>query len=114
MGDISVKTAAEVEGAKGTAVERLFGVERGETDEGLFAETVVLGPDTRYTAADPRSGGGQVILVLQGSLVHGGTEMAVRSALAVTQEENAVSFASGPRGLQALVLQYPKRSAPHA
>jgi hypothetical protein len=114
MGDISVKTAAEVEGAKGTAVERLFGVERGETDEGLFAETVVLGPDTRYTAADPRSGGGQVILVLQGSLVHGGTEMAVRSALAVTQEENAVSFSCGPRGLQALVLQYPKRSEPHA
>lgn len=110
MADVDVKPATELEHVDGAVAQRLFGTERAQTDEGLFVDSLELGPGTQYSVPEPRSGGGQVILVLQGTLVYNGNEMGVRSALAVTREEHAVSFSSGSRGLQALVLQYPKRS----
>jgi hypothetical protein len=86
----------------------LFGA-AGEADEGLVADALTLPPGVGHHAPDPRTGGGQVLLVLQGSLVLNGAELGVRSAIAVTPDERAVSFAAGSDGAQALILQYPKR-----
>jgi hypothetical protein len=100
-------------------VRRLFAAAPGESDSGLRADVVELGARHGYTGPDPREGGGQVILVLQGSIVYAGREMGARSALAVTGDEKPVSFAADAKGVQALVLQYPRRdgvkpmTAPH-
>ncbi len=110
MADVNVKSMAEIKVVRGSSERRLFGVERGDPDAGLFADVLELGGNVQYTAPDPHDGGGQVVLVLEGILVHNGSEIGVRSALAVTHEENAVSFSAGPGGLQALILQYPRRS----
>lgn len=111
MADVDVKSGAELEALAGASANRLFGIARGEADAGLFADVLELGAHALYRAPDPHDGGGQVILVLQGTLVRDGSEMGVRSALAVTQDEDTVSFSAGPRGLQALILQYPRRTA---
>jgi hypothetical protein len=110
MADVDVKSAAELERFSGTSVSRLFGIERGEPDAGLFADVLELGANTRYTAPAPHEGGGQIVLVLEGALVHNGNELGVRSAIALTADEEAVSFSAGSGGLQALILQYPRRS----
>jgi hypothetical protein len=110
MADVDVKSAAELERFSGTSVSRLFGIERGEPDAGLFADVLELGANTRYTAPAPHEGGGQIVLVLQGALVHNGNELGPRSAIALTADEEAVSFSAGSGGLQALILQYPRRS----
>lgn len=111
MADIDVKSIDELEAVRGSSVRRLFGFGREDPDGGIFADVLELGANVKYAAPDPHEGGGQVVLVLQGSLVHNGDKMGVRSALAVTEEENAVSFSGGPAGLQALILQYPKRES---
>lgn len=114
MAGVDVKSRAELETVRGPSVKRLFGVGRGEPDEGLFTDVLELGGNIQYTAPDPHEGGGQVILVLRGTLVHSGSEMGVRSAIVLTREDNAVSFSAGPGGLQALILQYPRRESRHA
>jgi hypothetical protein len=110
MADVEPKSASQLEALRGASVNRLFAVERGAPDEGLLAEVLELGPGARYTAPDPKQGGGQVILVLAGTLVHEARDLGVRSAVTVTRDEHAVEFEAGRQGLQALVLQYPKRT----
>ena len=109
MADVASKPDDVLAGLRSTSVERLFAIENGSVDEGLLAEVVNMGADASFSTPDPRTGGGQIVLMLQGSIVHGGVELGVRSALAITSEENAVSFSSGAGGAQALVLQYPRR-----
>jgi hypothetical protein len=106
---VAIKSESELAKLEGTSVEHLFGIESGSVDEGLLAEVVNLGARSSFSTPGACTGGGQVVLVLEGSIVYGGVELGVRSALAITSEEGAVSFASGARGAQALVLQYPRR-----
>lgn len=108
--EVATKTEGALSVLDGASIDRLFAIENGAVDEGLLAEAVSLGANTSFTTPDPHTGGGQIVLVLQGSIAHAGAELAVRSALAITNEEEAVSFRSGAKGAQALVLQYPKRA----
>ncbi len=41
-----------------------------------------------------------------------GQTLGPRAAIAVTHDERPVTFASGADGVQAMVLQYPRRSPP--
>ncbi|MGZ8212315.1 MAG: hypothetical protein ACXWUH_17560 [Burkholderiales bacterium] len=111
MADVEVRPERALEDLADVQVRHLFAAGPGESDSGLLADVVELGASHGYTGPDPREGGGQVILVLQGSIVYGGREMGARSALAVTGDEKPVSFAAGAKGLQALLLQYPRRTA---
>jgi hypothetical protein len=107
---VPVKTVAELENLSGIAAERVIDCEADQHDPGVFADVVSMGPNASYTAPDPKTGGGQVILVVQGSMSSSGVSYGVRSAIAVTRDENAVTFSAGDKGLQALVLQYPRRT----
>jgi hypothetical protein len=108
---VPVKTLAALAQLTEPTIERVIDSDSDKHDPGVFADVLSLGPDAFYTTPDPRSGGGQVILVLQGSMSSGGVSYGVRSAIAVTHDEDAVTFSAGEHGLQALVLQYPRRSA---
>jgi non-homologous end joining protein Ku len=83
----------------------------GEGDDaGVYADLVSLPPNTQYHGADPNSGGGQVFLVLQGTLLHDRQALAAPASIALTRDEAAVTLSAGPDGLQMLALQYPRRA----
>lgn len=108
---IKVSTIAELQALKAPLVERVIGVERADDPEaGVFADIVRLGPSASYTGADPATGNGQVFMVLQGSIVHAGAAMGLRASIAITPDEQTVSFSAGPDGAQIMALQYPRRS----
>jgi hypothetical protein len=109
---IKARPQAELRKLAAPEVRRVIGVKPGDPDAGIFAEILSMGPHAPYTGSDPRKGGGQVYLVLAGSLTHEGQTLSQRAAIAVTHDERPVTFASGADGVQAMVLQYPRRSQP--
>lgn len=106
---LPVKTLGELSRLSAPVSERVIDAESDKHDAGMFADVLSMGPDMSYTGPDPQTGGGQVFLLLQGSMRCNDTSYAVRSALALTREEKAVTLSSGDTGLQALVLQYRRR-----
>jgi hypothetical protein len=108
-GNLVMRTSAELRALKQAEVTRLMGVAASEPDAGVFADMLLLGPRMAYTGADPASGGGQMFLVLRGSLEHHGESLAAPASVVLTRDETALSFSAGAEGLQALLLQYPCR-----
>lgn len=106
--NLAVHSAAELYALRETEVKVLMAVTDGD-DAGAYAAMVALPPSARYVGADPRGGGGQVFLALQGSLRHGDQMLCAPASVALTPDEAALDFAAGPDGLQMLVLQYPRR-----
>jgi hypothetical protein len=80
-----------------------------ERKAGVVADMLLLGPRMSYTGADPNTGGGQVVLVLEGVLEHHGASLAAPALVALTRDKAALTFRAGADGLQAL-LQYPRRA----
>lgn len=111
---IAIKSAAELQRLTAPVRERLIDAEQDAHDPGLFADVLCMGAGVNYAGPDPASGGGQVFLVLQGSMHYQGQTFSARSCVAVTCEEAAITLTSGDSGVQMLVLQYPRRSAHRA
>jgi hypothetical protein len=107
--DIAMKTPEALSKLPAPVSERVIDTELDKYDPGMFADVLSMGPDMSYTGPDPHTGGGQVFLVVQGSMRCNDTTFGTRSGVAVTREEKALTLTSGDTGLQALVLQYPKR-----
>jgi len=89
-------------------VKELFKVPDDAPDSGILAQELRMGPKQDFTCHDPQTGGGQVLFVLQGELLHEGTSIAPRGAVAATRGESAICFTSGAHGVQALLMQYPQ------
>lgn len=107
---VRVRTEKELLQFRAPATERLIDAESDPRDAGLFAEVLLMGSNLQYTGPEPGRGGGQVFFVLQGALLYNSETYSQRSSLVLTREEKAITFNSGESGLQALVLQYPKRN----
>jgi hypothetical protein len=107
---LAIQTVEALSKLPAPATQRVIGTESDEHDPGMFADVLSMGPGMSYTGADPRTGGGQVFLVMQGTMLCDGVSYATRSALALTREEKPVSLTSGEAGLQVLMLQYPRRA----
>jgi hypothetical protein len=109
--EVAIKALDDLSTLTAPVVERVIDAEAAEAAEerGTFADVLSLGPNMHYAAADPASGGGQVFLVLQGAMQCNGESYAVRSGVGLTCDEKALTLTAGDRGLQALVLQYPRR-----
>ncbi len=106
---LPLRTVAVLRALARPDIQRVMGVDTGDADGGLFADMLSLGPRMRHTGVDPKTGGGQVFLVLQGALEHHGISLAAPSSVALTRDEAALTFSAGPDGLQVLMLQYPCR-----
>lgn len=106
---LAVRTAAELKALAQPELKRLMAVAAGEPDAGMFADILFLGPRMPYEGASPETGGGQVFLVLQGSLEHHGQSLVAPASVALTRDEAALTFRAGADGLQVLMLQYPRR-----
>ena len=81
-------------------------------DEGLFASTLTMAPNTRTTAPDPSSGDGQHVLVVKGSIVHDNQEREAPVIVFTKPDEPAFEIKAGAQGLEAIVMNLPKVTQP--
>ena len=79
-----------------------------ETDDGMAAHVVRLGAGKTANGPDPKRAGGYYVFVGNGSLVHGEEELPLWSMAVVEPNEEKFELRAGPKGLEALVLQYPR------
>lgn len=87
-----------------------------EDDGGLAAYTLCMKPNAQVQAPDPSHCDGQYLVVLKGSLLHEGKEYPAPALLFVWPEEGPISIRAGAQGLDAMVLDFPRRrtQAEHA
>ena len=79
-----------------------------ESDDGMVAQVVRLGAGMSVNGPDPKIASGYYVFVGNGSLVHGGEELPLWSVVVVEPTEDKFEIRAGAKGLEALVLQYPR------
>jgi len=98
----------ELRSLSAPAVEQLFATAESDPDAGTLAQTIRVPPGMHHVCHAPATGGGQLVLVLQGSAIDGAAELMPRAAIAITRGESAITLEAGKNGLQALLMQYPR------
>lgn len=83
-------------------------------DRGLATFSLAMEPNASAFAPDPSRGEGQFILVLEGSLVHGGREHKAITVVSVDPNESAFQIKAGAQGLKGLILAFPSAEAKQA
>jgi len=78
---------------------------------GLDASLIRMGPGMSHTGPDPRATGGQYYLVLNGSLEFDMKNYSKWSTVFLTGEDAPLAFRSGPKGLEALLLQFSRQES---
>ena len=78
-------------------------------ERGLAAYSLSLKPHATAAAPDPSQSGGQYIIVTRGSLTYNGKEYEALSIAFVKPGEGSWRLVAGAAGLEALVLNYPRR-----
>lgn len=76
---------------------------------GLAAHTITLKPGAQGMTPDPSAGGGQWILVMQGSLIHEGRRYPGFSIAELTPDEGAFRLQAGPEGAKVIVLSFSRK-----
>jgi rubredoxin len=77
-------------------------------EQGLFVKSLTMAPGARITAPSPAGGDGQFLVVVKGSMMHGGTERRALTVSFVKPDEDALRIEAGPEGLEALILNFPR------
>ncbi len=77
--------------------------------DGLGASIIRMGPGMTRTGPDPRPTGGQYYLVLNGSLEFDAGKYPAWSTVFVAWDDVPLSFRAGTKGLEALLLSFPKQ-----
>lgn len=103
-GPVRFSVEPVMQARKETVWETLF----EETDDGMSAQIVRLGAGQTANGPDPKRAGGYYVFVGNGSIVHGGEELPLWSMVVVEPTEEKFELRAGPKGLEALVLQYPR------
>jgi hypothetical protein len=104
---ISLSTEPVLMDLKDAKTEPLFADLDGS--DGLGGAVFRMGPGTSRTGPEPRATGGQYYLVVNGSLeIRAGT-YGTWSTVFVTPDEAPLELKAGPKGLEALLLSFPKR-----
>ena len=74
----------------------------------MSAQVVRLGPGMVVDGPDPKIASGYYVVVGNGSMVHDGKDMPLWSLAVVEPTEEKYQIRAGAKGLEALVLQYPR------
>jgi rubredoxin len=80
-------------------------------DRGLFVKSLTMAPGARIAAPSPAGGDGQFVVVVKGSMLHGGAERRALTVSFVKPDEAALEIHAGPEGLEALILNFPRVEA---
>jgi len=103
--NVTLSTEPVLMDRKELAVEKLM----PELEGGGRAMALVrMGPGMSYTGPDPRESGGQYYLVLNGDLELEAGSYPRWSTVYLTAADSPLPIRSGPKGLEALVLQFAK------
>lgn len=94
---------------KEAAWEPLF--DMAKIDDEMAAHVLRLGAGMKAMGPDPKLGGGYYVFVANGSLSRDGQDLPLWSMVVVESNEPAFEIHAGPKGLEALILQYPLESA---
>jgi hypothetical protein len=79
-----------------------------ETEDGMAAHLVRLGAGMAANGPDPKRAGGYYVFVGNGSLIRGEEELPLWSMVVVEPTEEKFEIRAGTKGVEALVLQYPR------
>jgi len=101
---VGVAEAAERQARVAPTVETVLNLEA----DGLAAWMWRLGPSGETLLPDPRTSGGQYLIVAGGTLMSGPKALDRLSTIYVTPEEAAFAVKAGADGLDLLVLQFPR------
>jgi hypothetical protein len=104
---VAISTTPVLLSRREAALEPLFSPDDG--DDGLGAFMWRIGPETAATGPDPAESSGQFYLVVNGSLELNGMTYPAWSPIYVAPGERALEVRAGGEGLEALVLQFPRR-----
>ena len=105
--DITLSTEPVLTGRKELTVEKLMPEFDGS--DGLGASLLRMGPGMTHTGPDPRATGGQYYLVVNGSLELKNGSYSAWSTVFVPATDAPLAFTAGPKGLEALLLQFAKQ-----
>jgi hypothetical protein len=104
--DIPLSIAPVLEHREDVALEPLFDGQ-AEHGDGLGAYVLRMGAGQSCSGPDPRVTGGQYTLVVAGELSLGGHDYPAWSTIYAGPEDEPLVLRSGPRGLEALILNFP-------
>lgn len=79
--------------------------------DGLSASIIRMGPGMGQTGPDPQATGGQYYLVVNGSMELAAGSYSAWSTVYVAREDAPLAFTAGPKGLEALLLQFARVEA---
>lgn len=79
-------------------------------DDGMAAHIVRLGAGMTAQGPDPKIAGGYYLVVVNGSLIHNAKEFPLWSMIVVESSEAPIEFQAGAKGLEVLVLQFPREA----
>ena len=102
--DVTLSTEPVLMDRKEVKVEQLMPELDGS--DGLGASLLRMGPGMSHRGPDPRATGGQYYLVVNGSLELPAGSYSAWSTVYVPREDAALALKAGPKGLEALLLQF--------
>lgn len=77
-------------------------------DDEMNAQLLRLGAGQSVAGPDPARAAGYYVFVVNGSLAHGGQDLGVWSMAVVEPTEESFVITAGAKGLEALVLEFPR------
>lgn len=104
-----VTEAPKFEAVTSGASLHAFGEIRDEQGLGSFSMSVA--PNAKAMAPDVAGTSGQYLIVVRGSLLHGGKEYRALSVAFVQPQEGRMELVAGAEGLDVLVLNFPRAAA---
>ncbi len=103
---VDLSTAPVMEHRAEAAWEPLFDAEK--IDDEMAAHMLRLGANMSTLGPEPATSGGYYVFVANGTALHDNEELPLWSMIAVESSEEKFVIRAGSKGLEALVLQYPK------
>jgi hypothetical protein len=103
---VSLSIAPVLEHRREASWEPLFDAEK--IDDGMAAHVLRLGAGMAAMGPDPKAAGGYYVFVANGSLEQDGQDLPLWSMVVVESNEDGFEIRAGRKGLEALVLQYPR------
>ena len=103
---VVLSTAPVMQHRKESIWEPLYDAEL--TKDGMNAHVLRLGAGMAADGPDPKTAGGYYVFVANGSLRKDGDELPLWSMVVVESNEDGFEIRAGGKGLEALVLQFPR------
>jgi hypothetical protein len=106
---VTLSTEPVLMDQKEVKVERLL--QDLDGSDGFGAALYRMGPGMSHTGPDPRANSGQYYLVLNGSLELDARDYSAWSTVFVSRDDAPLAFKAGAKGLEVLLLQFPRNSS---